>query len=54
MNETKQHNQLYGAAFDDEGEIINIFPVSNDWEGYRFHGYCWSTEEEFNNFYSQQ
>ena len=28
----------FGAVVND-GEITSLFPVSNDWDGYRFHGY---------------
>ena len=39
----------YGATYiieDGQLVITNVFPVSEDWDGYRYHGYCRPTEEE--------
>jgi len=41
--------QNYGATYvieDDQLVITNVFPVPEDWDGYRFHGYCRPTAEE--------
>lgn len=42
--------QNYGATYstdpDTFGEITNVFPVPDDWDGYRFHGYCRPTADE--------
>ena len=41
--------KYYGATYSCEshnfGEIIAVFEVPADWDGYRFHGYCWCPEE---------
>ena len=45
----------YGAAYstypDTFGEIVEIFEVPSDWDGYRFHGYCRPTAEEVKEFF---
>ena len=34
----------FGATYSTEahnfGELMSVFVVDADWEGYRFHGYC--------------
>ena len=41
--------KYYGATYSTEshnfGEIIDIFPVEADWDGFRYHGYCWAPAE---------
>ena len=41
--------KFYGATYSTEsynfGEIIAVFEVSADWDGYKFHGYCWAPQE---------
>ena len=39
----------YGATYTIENDVLvitNVFPVSEDWDGYRFHGYCRPTVDE--------
>ena len=40
-------SQKYGATYHtsgpSNGELINIFPVADDWNGYQFHGYAWAS-----------
>ena len=39
----------YGATcttIDGDFVVTNVFPVDENWDGYRFHGYCRPTEEE--------
>ena len=47
---TTATNQTYGATYqldeNDELVITNVFVVPEDWDGYRFAGYCRPTEEE--------
>jgi hypothetical protein len=41
--------QNYGATYTIEDDVLvitNVFPVSEDWDGYQFHGYCRPTVEE--------
>jgi hypothetical protein len=41
--------QNYGATYTiEDGQLVitNIFLVPDDWDGYRFHGYCRPTVEE--------
>lgn len=41
--------QNYGATYViEEGQLVitNVFPVSDDWDGYRFNGYCRPTADE--------
>lgn len=41
--------QAYGATYvieDGQMVITNVFPVSDDWDGYRFQGYCRPTPAE--------
>jgi len=44
----------FGATYSTEshnfGEIISVFPVDADWDGYRFHGYCLPSAEEIKAF----
>ena len=47
MNTTTINN--YGATYTiEDGQLVitNVFPVSDDWDGYRFHGYCRPTADE--------
>lgn len=41
--------KFYGATYSTDahnfGEIIAVFEVAADWDGYRFHGYCWAPED---------
>ena len=43
------NQRFYGATYSTEkgsfGEIISVFEVPSDWDGYRFHGYCWAPAE---------
>ncbi len=34
-----------------DGEVTSLFPVSNDWDGYRFHGYARATRAEVLAYY---
>lgn len=39
----------FGATYSTEpgdmfGEITGIFEVPADWDGHKFHGYCWAPE----------
>ena len=47
---TNVETVLYGATYSTDehnfGEIVNVFEVDADWEGYRFHGYCRLTASE--------
>ena len=41
--------QNYGATYTIEDDVLvitHVFPVSDDWDGYRFTGYCRPTAEE--------
>lgn len=35
----------FGATYSTDswnfGEITSVFEVSSDWDGWRYHGYCW-------------
>ena len=46
---------LYGATYSTDaenfGEILEIFPVEDDWQGFRFHGYCWPSQQDLDNFF---
>jgi hypothetical protein len=59
MNNT-QHEvvepRFYGATYStdpgpDFGRITSVFEVEADWDGYRFHGYCRATPEEFAEYF---
>jgi hypothetical protein len=43
---TNTTTQLMGATYStdkaDFGRITSTFPVSQDWDGYKHHGYCWA------------
>ena len=50
--------KLYGATYDtnpgeDFGKITGIFPVSVDWDGHRYHGYCVPTPAEVLAFFGE-
>jgi len=32
----------YSTEKENFGEITNTFEVPADWQGYRYHGYCWA------------
>lgn len=38
--------KYYGATYSTEkwnfGEILSTFEVDADWQGFRYHGYCWA------------
>lgn len=46
--------KFYGATYStdkaDFGAITSIFEVDEDWDGFRYHGYCWATEEAIAEF----
>ena len=49
LDQRKNTMKYYGATHSTEkynfGEIIAVFEVPADWDGYRFHGYCWCPED---------
>jgi len=54
MNAT-QYGATYNTEPGDEfGRITNVFPVPEDWDGYRFHGYCLPTQEDVAEFFGDQ
>jgi hypothetical protein len=38
--EKRYYGATYSTDAHDFGEIISVFEVDADWDGYRFHGYC--------------
>ena len=32
----------YSTEKENFGEITNTFEVPADWQGFRYHGYCWA------------
>jgi len=40
------YGATYSTDFENFGEIIAIFEVDANWDGYLFHGYCVPTSEE--------
>jgi len=42
--------KTYGATYSTEthnfGEIIAVFEVEPDWQGFRFHGYCTPSSDD--------
>jgi hypothetical protein len=55
---TNNINQNYGATYstdkEDFGKITSIFMVDEDWDGYRYNGYCRPTEAEVYDFYADK
>ena len=47
---------MFGATYSTEkenfGEILAVFEVPADWQGYRFHGYCWPSQKEVDAFFA--
>lgn len=43
--EKKHYGATYSIDAWNFGEIIEIFEVPADWQGFRHHGYCWCPEE---------
>jgi len=48
---------MYGCTYSTDkenfGEIISVFEVEDDWQGFRFHGYAWATEEDIRIFFGE-
>ena len=45
-----ENHAAFGATYSTDtanfGEIISVFPVPADWQGFRHHGYCWASDDE--------
>ena len=59
MTDTKEQGDAaqfvrFGATYSTEahnfGTITSIFVVDDDWDGYRFHGYCRPSVDEVARF----
>ncbi len=49
-----QYGATYSTEPDNFGQITSVFTVSEDWDGYRFHGYCLPTQEDVAEFFGDQ
>ena len=54
MNETTYYGATYCTeSGEDFGKITAIFEVADNWDGYRFHGYCRPSAEDVAAFFGQ-
>lgn len=51
MNNNTFFGATYSTGRENFGQIISIFEVDSDWDGYRFYGYCVPTEKQIEEFF---